>query len=404
MPMFRSKAKTPQSIEAEIRRVLGDPAWLQAVTANRDGRVILVIEAEPGEMDRFEALRLEAESAARRVKGVRDVDAVLTADRAPGSTPAQAPETATRHRLNLQSPQSGTPRRVRKGARLSDEALSQGAPSAPPQTPDTVEGIQHILVVASAKGGVGKSTVAVNLAAALGKTGMKVGLMDADIYGPSIPTMLGTSAAEPATNADGKLEPVAAHGLKTLSIGYLSDPDAPMIWRGPIVMSAITQMLRDAAWGRAGDPLDLLIIDTPPGTGDAQLAIAQRVPVTAALLVTTPQEVALADVRRGAAMFAKTHVPVLGLVETMSWFEDPAGIRHFLMGEGGGQRMADALGLPLLARIPMIEAIREGGDAGQPAALGDGPAADLFADLARTVALGIDALETKPAPEIVFED
>ncbi|MCI4646152.1 MAG: Mrp/NBP35 family ATP-binding protein [Hyphomonadaceae bacterium] len=264
--------------------------------------------------------------------------------------------------------------------------------------------MSRILVVASAKGGVGKSTVSVNLAAALARVGMKVGLLDADIYGPSIPTMLGTVDAEPVTTADKKLKPVEAHGLKSLSIGYLSDPDSPMIWRGPIVMSAISQMLNDADWAPADDPLDILIIDTPPGTGDAQLAIAQRVPVTAAIIVTTPQEVALADVRRGAAMFAKTHVPVLGIVETMSWFEDPTGGRHHLMGEGGGARMAEALGLPLLAQIPMVQEIREGGDRGAPAALGDGPAASLFAELGRTTALAIDALLSKPVPEILFED
>ena len=218
-----------------------------------------------------------------------------------------------------------------KGARLSDEAMTQGAP-APAQSLKPVPWIDRILVVASAKGGVGKSTVAVNLAAAMAKAGMRVGLLDADIYGPSIPTMMGTVDAEPATSGNKKLVPVEAHGMKTLSIGYLSDPDSPMIWRGPIVMSAITQLLNDAEWGTAAEPLDILIIDTPPGTGDAQLAIAQKVPVTAAIIVTTPQEVALADVRRGAAMFAKTHVPVIGLVETMSWFYDPAGVRHFLMG------------------------------------------------------------------------
>ncbi len=148
----------------------------------------------------------------------------------------------------------------------------------------------------------------------------------------------------------------------------------------------------------------MLIIDTPPGTGDAQLTIAQRVPVTAALLVTTPQEVALADVRRGAGMFAKTAVPVLGIVETMSWFDDPAGNRHYLMGEGGGQSMADALGLPLLAQLPMLPEIREGGDTGQPAATGKGDAAGQFFDLARSVALNLDSLQTKPAPKIIFED
>ena len=188
--------------------------------------------------------------------------------------------------------------------------------------------------------------------------------------------------------------------MKTLSIGYLSDPDAPMIWRGPIVMSAIAQMLNDAEWGE----LDVLVIDTPPGTGDAQLAIAQRVPVTAAIIVTTPQEVALADVRRGAAMFTKTAVPVLGIVETMSWFEDPAGNRHYLMGEGGGAAMATTLGLPLLGQIPMLQTIREGGDSGKPAALGGGEPGRIFHELARTVAVGLDTLETKPAPEIIFED
>ena len=251
---------------------------------------------------------------------------------------------------------------------------------------------------------MGKSTVSVNLAAALAKTGMKVGLLDADIYGPSIPTMLGTQGAEPKGSKNKKLIPVEAHGMKTLSIGYLSDPDAPMIWRGPIVMSAITQMLNDAEWGTPEDPLDVLVIDTPPGTGDAQLTIAQKVPVTAALIVTTPQEVALADVRRGAAMFTKTAVPVIGLVETMSYFQDPAGQKHYLMGHGGGKRMADALGIPLLAEVPMLQAIREGGDAGVPAAIGDEETAKAFHELARKVAIGLDTLETKAPPEIVFED
>ncbi|HRK66045.1 MAG TPA: Mrp/NBP35 family ATP-binding protein, partial [Hyphomonas sp.] len=296
-----------------------------------------------------------------------------------------------------------SPRRVTKGARLSDEALSQGSVTAAASL-KPIPGITRILVVASAKGGVGKSTVAVNLAAAMAKAGMKVGLLDADIYGPSIPTMLGMVGAEPGTSPAKKLVPVEAHGMKTLSIGYLSDTDAPMIWRGPIVMSAITQLLNDAEWGTREDPLDLLIIDTPPGTGDAQLAIAQKVPVTAALIVTTPQEVALADVRRGAAMFAKTHVPVIGIVETMSWFEDAGGARHYLMGEGGGRKMAAALGLPLLAEIPMLQAIREGGDAGLPAALAGGPPADVFLRLARSVAVALDELVTKAPPEIVFEE
>lgn len=410
--MFGSRQKSREKLAAAVRSALGAPDWLESVTIGEDGRAILVVRADSADPASAEARRIEAENAAARIPGIEKVTTVLTAEKAPGhghshDTPRQTGgkpfQSVSSQGIGLTpSPAAGT-RRVTKGARLSDEALSQGAP--PPATPmRPIPGIARILVVASAKGGVGKSTVAVNLAAAMARAGMKVGLLDADIYGPSIPTMLGTVNAEPATSPAKKLVPVEAHGLKTLSIGYLSDPDAPMIWRGPIVMSAITQLLNDAEWGTKEDPLDLLIIDTPPGTGDAQLAIAQKVPVTAALIVTTPQEVALADVRRGAAMFAKTHVPVIGIAETMSWFEDAGGNRHYLMGEGGGRKMAQALGLPLLAEIPMLQAIREAGDAGTPAALAKGPAADVFLKLARNVAVALDELVTKPAPEIVFED
>ena len=403
--MFGSRQKSREKLAASVRSALGMPDWLESVTVGEDGRAILVIRADMADAATAEARRIEAENAASRIAGIEKVTTVLTAETAskPGhSHTTKRPDPASSG-LNLTpAPPAGT-RRVTKGARLSDEAMNQGAP--PPATAmRPIPGIARILVVASAKGGVGKSTVAVNLAAAMAKAGMKVGLLDADIYGPSIPTMLGTVNAEPGTSPGKKLVPVEAHGMKTLSIGYLSDPDAPMIWRGPIVMSAITQLLNDAEWGTAEDPLDILIIDTPPGTGDAQLAIAQKVPVTAAIIVTTPQEVALADVRRGAAMFAKTHVPVIGIAETMSWFEDPAGNRHYLMGEGGGAKMAKALGLPLLAEIPMLQAIREAGDAGTPAALVKGPAADVFLKLARSVAIALDELVTKPAPEIVFED
>lgn len=397
--MFGSKQKTREKLAAAIAEALGGPAWLESVTVDDTGRALLVIRADEGGADVAEHRRIEAENFASRIPGINAVRSVLTAERTPGR------HDHDRDHVHAHGPAQAAPapRRVTKGARLSESAMSQGAP-APAQSVKPVPGIDRILVVASAKGGVGKSTVAVNLAAAMAKAGMRVGLLDADIYGPSIPTMLGTVAAEPAASANKKLVPVTAHGMKTLSIGYLSDPDAPMIWRGPIVMSAITQLLNDAEWGTKDDPLDILIIDTPPGTGDAQLAIAQKVPVTAALIVTTPQEVALADVRRGAAMFTKTHVPVIGIVETMSWFEDPAGARHYLMGEGGARKMGAALGLPVLAEIPMLQAIREAGDAGVPAALENGPAADIFLKLARSVAIALDQLVTKPAPEIVFED
>lgn len=407
--MFGSKQKTREKQAAAISEALGGAEWLESVTVDDAGKALLVIRAEPGAEDIAEHRRIEAENYAARIPGITAVRSVMTAERAAGSARAHSHDHdhdhahGHTHAPAAPSPVAGLRRVTKKGARLSDEAMNQGA-LAPAQAMKKVVGIDRILVVASAKGGVGKSTVAVNLAAAMAKAGMRVGLMDADIYGPSIPTMMGTVGAAPATSAAKKLVPVVAHGMKTLSIGYLSDPDAPMIWRGPIVMSAITQLLNDAEWGSAEEPLDLLIIDTPPGTGDAQLAIAQKVPVTAALIVTTPQEVALADVRRGAAMFEKTHVPVIGLVETMSWFEDSAGTKQFLMGEGGARKMGAALGLPVLAEIPMLQAIREGGDAGVPVALGNGPAAGIFMALARRVAIALDQLVTKPVPEIVFED
>lgn len=392
--MFGSKEKGARRLAETISEALGHPDWLESVTVNDSGDAFIVIAADAINPAASEPRRIEAEGAAAAIPGIRNVRAILTAERSPSATPAAQPP----RKVAL----TPAPRRVRKGARLSDEALQQSAPTRGEIAP--IPGIARILVVASAKGGVGKSTIAVNLAAAMARAGMKVGLMDADIYGPSIPTMLGVSDAEPAANSAGKLVPVEAHGLKTLSIGYLTETDAPMIWRGPMVMSAITQMLNDAAWGTADDPLDLLIIDTPPGTGDAQLTIAQKIPVTAALIVTTPQEVALADVRRGAAMFAKTAVPILGIVETMSWFETPDGARHPIMGEGGGKRTAAALGLPLLAEIPMLQAIREGGDTGQPAALETGATAQPFLQLAKATAEALDTLQTKPAPEIIFED
>ncbi len=385
--MFWDKKPASPLNEAVIRDALGHPDWLLGVRLGPNGRVTAVIAADPKNMEISEAQRIETETRLLNLEGVQDVNVALTAER-PGIADRQPASPRTR---------------VRKGARLSDSALQQSTPQPQAALPP-LPGISRILAVTSAKGGVGKSTVSVNLAAAFARQGLRVGLLDADIYGPSVPTMLGTQAASPASTKDGQLEPVTAFGIRTLSIGYLVDTDAPMIWRGPIVQSAITQMLKDAAWGEPDDPLDLLIIDTPPGTGEAQLTLAQKVPVTAALLVTTPQDVALADVRRGAAMFAKTSVPVLGVVETMSWFDDPSGQRHFLMGRDGGQTVADALGLPLLAQLPILPAIREGGDAGEPAALSGGAASDLFFALAREVALTLDALETKAPPDIVFTD
>ncbi|MEZ5953273.1 MAG: Mrp/NBP35 family ATP-binding protein [Hyphomonas sp.] len=417
--MFGSKSKNRQKLAEAVDAALGSPDWVDSVSVDDNGRVILVIRADPGDPAAAEALRVSAEGKVGLVDGVKSVTAVLTAERAPGQGGGHAHSHAHGHahahdhahghdhghggNLSL-SPSPPRGAAGKGGPRVSDAAQQQGAPQRQEARIPKVPGVSRILVVASGKGGVGKSTVSVNLAVALAKTGMKVGLMDADIFGPSIPTMLGTVGQVPAASPRNKLVPLEAHGLKSVSIGNLSDPDAPMIWRGPIVMSAITQLLNDAEWGTEKDPLDILIIDTPPGTGDAQLTIAQRVPVTAAIIVTTPQEVALADVRRGAAMFHKTAVPVIGVVETMSYFTDPAGNKHFLMGEGGGKRTAEALGLPLLAEIPMIQAIREGGDAGTPAAISDKAVGEVFHELAHRVAMALDGLATKAPPEVVFAD
>lgn len=403
--MFKPKAAKVAGLEEAIKVALGAPEWLELVRVSPEGQATLILNADPNDMKTAESRRIMAESAARGVRGITDVNVGLTAER------GAEPSSATRPTAQAPTPPAAaiansSVRRVRKGARLSDEALEQSAPTrgTKSEAPRNIPGITRIIAVASAKGGVGKSTVAVNLAIALQKTGLSVGILDADIYGPSIPTMLGTVNADPSAGDDKKLIPIQAHGLKSLSIGYLADPDAPMIWRGPIVMSAITQMLNDASWGTEDAPLDILVIDTSPGTGDAALTLAQRVPLTAAIIVTTPQEVALADVRRGAAMFAKTAVPVLGIVETMSWFEDPAGNRHAVFGNGGGRHMAQTLGLPLLTELPLLTAIREGGDTGAPAALGTDLAADLFADLAKTVLTQLDGLQTNPPPDIIFED
>ena len=257
-----------------------------------------------------------------------------------------------------------------------------------------------MIAVASAKGGVGKSTVAINLAIALSKLGLRVGVLDADVYGPSLPTMTDTVEANPSSTPSGKLKPIEAMGLKLMSIGYVSDIDAPMVWRGPVVMSALTQMMKDVDWGE----LDVLILDTPPGTGDVQLTLAQRMKLSGAIIVSTPQEVALADVRRGVAMFRKTEVPVLGLVENMAWFEDPVSQnRTYLFGEGGARRMAEVLEIPFLGEVPLVQKIREGGDSGQPAAAEDVASAEVFRTLAEGVLERLSKSESKPAPEIIFE-
>lgn len=225
-------------------------------------------------------------------------------------------------------------------------------------------GRASVIAVASGKGGVGKSTVTVNLAVALAKAGYKVGLIDTDIYGPSIPTMFGITDEKPRVNNDRKIVPIEKAGVKLLSMGFLADPNQAVIWRGPMVSGAVRQFLGDAEWG----DLDFLLLDLPPGTGDIQLTIVQTVALTGAIIVSTPQEVALADARRGVAMFQNVNVPVLGIVENMAYFTPPElpDKKYYLFGKGGARRLADTLEVPFLGEVPIEQALRESGDAGEP--------------------------------------
>jgi len=241
------------------------------------------------------------------------------------------------------------------------------APARPPApTPKHYPNLGRVLAISSGKGGVGKSTVAVNIAVALAKSGARVGLMDADIYGPNLPRMMGVSGAPPVVRE--KIVPLEAHGVKLISLGMMIEPDQPAIWRGPIVMKIITQFLQDVAWGQ----LDYFIVDMPPGTGDAQLSLVQATQVDGAIIVTTPQEVSVGDALRGVKMFQRVGVPVLGIVENMSWFECPhCGKPSALFGSGGGERLAKAVELPLLGQVPLYPRVMEGGDAGTPIVTAD---------------------------------
>jgi ATP-binding protein involved in chromosome partitioning len=244
------------------------------------------------------------------------------------------------------------------------------APAAPPRpaapTPKHFPNLGKVIAISSGKGGVGKSTVAVNLAVALTKSGSRVGLMDADIYGPNIPRMMGVTGAPPVVNE--KIMPLEAHGVKLISLGMMIEPDQPAIWRGPIVMKIINQFLQDVAWGQ----LDYLIVDMPPGTGDAQLSLVQATQVDGAVIVTTPQEVSVGDALRGVKMFQRVGVPVLGIVENMSWFECPhCGKPSAIFGSGGGERLAKSVELPLLGQVPLYPRVMEGGDTGAPIVTAD---------------------------------
>ena len=316
--------------------------WLRGLVL-RDGNVGFSIEVEAARGPALEGLRREAEDKVMALPGVVSVTAVLTAERPAGpSQPQAAPPSPA------PGPGPAGPGPAGPGGRQHAETL----------LPD----VTHIIAVASGKGGVGKSTVAVNLALALAAEGHDTGILDADIYGPSLPRMLGISS--PPQSADGKImEPLEKYGVKAMSIGFLIEENTPMIWRGPMVMGALEQMMRDVNWGA----LDVLVVDMPPGTGDAQLTMAQRVPLAGAVIVSTPQDIALIDARRGLAMFNKVNVPVFGIIENMSRFICPhCGGESHIFGHGGARDCAAELGVPFLGEIPLDIEIRETSDAGTP--------------------------------------
>jgi len=333
-----------------------------------DGKVRLTMVLEAGD---DATLVRDVRQAVERVSGVTDVNIDVKDSREPEQRPARSPEgrSAAARTLPVMDDRPAAPR-----------------PSVPP--PVIYPGLGNVVAVSSGKGGVGKSTMAVNLAVSLAAHGARIGLMDADVYGPNVPRMMGVNAPPPVVNE--KIIPLEAHGVKIISLGFLIERDQPAIWRGPIVMKIVTQFLRDVKWGE----LDALIVDMPPGTGDAQLSLVQATQVRGAIIVTTPQDVATGDALRGAKMFMRVGVPVLGIVENMSWFECPhCGKPTSIFGSGGGQRLADELELPLLGQVPLYPRVLEGGESGRPIVLAEpeSGAAKAIDALARGIAqsLGI---------------
>ena len=378
---------------AKVRSPNGAPLTGEKVLSDivvTDGKVFFSITVDAAAVKAWEPVRAQAEAAVKAVPGVTSALVALTAERAAGAGKGPAPS----HQAAGHSHAPGQGHQHAHGHGPGPAKQATGAATGIP-------GVNAIIAVASGKGGVGKSTTAVNLALGLAALGLKVGLLDADIYGPSIPKLLAIRE-KPQTIGGTRLKPIEKYGLKVMSIGFLIDEETPMIWRGPMVMSALTQMLREVEWGQ----LDVMVVDMPPGTGDAQLTMAQQVPLKGAVIVSTPQDLALIDARRGVAMFKRVNVPVLGVVENMSYFICPeCNTRSDLFGHGGARHEAERQGVPFLGEVPLHMAIREKSDAGLPvvATEPDGVHAKIYRDIAARVLEQIKGGPARSAPKIVIE-
>ncbi len=343
---------TAQQIREALAKVvsprgapLPEAGVLSEIVVN-DGKVFFSINVDAAEAKTWEDVRARADAAVRALPGVTSSMIALTAERKAGG--AAAPHSTAKARQGVPPVASHRPPQNAHGSPMGKQA--------------PVPGVGAIIAVASGKGGVGKSTTALNLALGLRDLGLRVGVLDADIYGPSMPKLTGIRE-KPQLNEAKRMIPIMRFGLAVMSIGFLVEEDTPMIWRGPMVMSAITQMLREVEWGT----LDVMVVDMPPGTGDAQLTLAQQVPLQGAIIVSTPQDLALIDARRGLAMFTRVNVPVLGIVENMSYFQCPhCGTRSDIFGHGGARREAEKLGVPFLGEVPLHMDIRATSDAGTP--------------------------------------
>jgi ATP-binding protein involved in chromosome partitioning len=383
---------TKEAVLERLRRVKGpdlegnivDLGLVSEILVN-DGRVSFSITVPAHQAAELEGLRQAADKVVREIDGVTGVVAVLTAERAGSGQGNGTPRRASGMPAAGRASESARVQQARARSGMGPAAAGPPPAAAPGGRPRTLQvpGIRHMIAVASGKGGVGKSTVAVNLALGLQANGLKAGILDADIYGPSQPRLLGLTG-KPELAGPSRLRPMRAYGLEAMSMGFLVEEDTPIVWRGPMVVSALTQMLRDVAWSE----LDVLVIDMPPGTGDVQLSMAQQVPLSGAVIVCTPQDLALIDARKGLNMFHKVDVPVLGIIENMSTFICPrCGARTDIFGHGGAKAEAEKLGLPFLGDVPLDMEIRIRSDEGRPIAATDpdGPHARVFRDIAANV-------------------